>query len=103
MIFYDDACPLCSRGIRFVRANDHRQKFRYCPLPRKEKSIILQHHGKTLSRSSAILTIFQELTGLPRLMGHLGMMVPRPVRDGIYDWISRNRYRIPCKKSKKDR
>ena len=43
-------------------------------------------------RSTAALRIGVSL-GLPYSLGKVAFLVPRPIRDMVYEWIARNRYR----------
>ena len=45
-----------------------------------------------LTRSDAVLAILDDLGGLGRLLAFT-RFVPRPIRDAVYDFIGRNRYR----------
>jgi predicted DCC family thiol-disulfide oxidoreductase YuxK len=42
-------------------------------------------------KSNAILRILLIMKGIYRLAA-IFYVIPRPVRDSIYDWVSRNRY-----------
>ena len=33
------------------------------------------------------------MTTLRRLLLYALMVIPRPIRDAVYDWVARNRYR----------
>jgi predicted DCC family thiol-disulfide oxidoreductase YuxK len=51
-------------------------------------------NGDLLMRSSAALYILERMGGLWRVIGVLGRVVPRGLRDGVYDGIAAIRYRI---------
>ncbi len=55
-------------------------------------SMLLVRDGKASSDSDAILEIVTSLGGVWRLAAVL-RLVPRFVRDPLYRWIARNRYR----------
>jgi len=55
-------------------------------------SVILYYKGKYYSRSSAALRIARLLGGAWVVL-YAGMILPRFIRDGIYEWIARNRYK----------
>jgi predicted DCC family thiol-disulfide oxidoreductase YuxK len=48
---------------------------------------------RVLRRSDAILSIVGELGGFWRIAG-MGKILPRPIRDGLYNLVARNRYRV---------
>lgn len=43
-------------------------------------------------RSDAVLAILRDVGGIYRPLSVL-RFVPRPIRDAVYDWIAKNRYR----------
>ena len=55
-------------------------------------SIILATPEKTYDRSDAVLRIVPKLSPLLAPLA-VFRWVPRPIRDGLYRWIARNRYR----------
>jgi predicted DCC family thiol-disulfide oxidoreductase YuxK len=107
-LFYDGYCGLCHGAVRFILAEDTRA-FRFAPLDSDafrstvtedrratlpDSLIVVTDEGKLLSRSSAVLYVFQRLGGVWRIMALIGMVVPRAWLDGIYDAIARIRYRL---------
>jgi predicted DCC family thiol-disulfide oxidoreductase YuxK len=107
LILFDGVCVLCSRGCRFVDRRDRRGYFRYVPIQHEEgRAIAVQlgidpdqpdsfafvHDGLASTKSEAALRIAREL---PRWgWVSLFLLVPRTVRDFVYDLIARNRYRL---------
>jgi predicted DCC family thiol-disulfide oxidoreductase YuxK len=106
LILFDGVCVLCSRGCRFVSKRDRRGYFRFVPIqlaegrPLAEQLGIDPDHpgsfafvasGQGYVKSDAVLCITREL---PRWrwtwVFHL---IPRVIRDAIYDLVARNRYR----------
>ncbi len=55
-------------------------------------SIVLVDSDGIHTRSAAVLRIVRAL-GSPFALLGLAVVVPRPIRDAVYDWIARNRYR----------
>ncbi len=60
--------------------------------PDRLDSLILYHEGKILKKSEAVLRL-AKLLGWPYRLGVLFRGLPLFLRDGIYDWVARNRYR----------
>lgn len=56
--------------------------------------IVLTGEGSLLVRSNAFVHILRRLGGGWRVLAGVLAAVPRPVRDWVYDFIARNRYRI---------
>lgn len=108
LILFDGVCNLCNGAIQFVIKRDKKDIFRYAALqseiglqlikergidPSKMDSIILIEPGVAyFSKSDAALRIGQDFGGLWKALA-LFTWVPRPIRDGIYDIIAKNRYR----------
>jgi predicted DCC family thiol-disulfide oxidoreductase YuxK len=103
VILFDGVCNLCTGSVRFVIERDSRRLFRFASLqsPVAEKllgerggneSVVLLEKGKAYRRSTAALRIARRLDGLWPLLAAL-LIVPRPLRDAVYDWIGRRRYR----------
>ena len=109
IIFFDGQCNLCSKAVTFVLNNNKGTRFKFASLQSDTaaclvpgyaaptnsvypKSIVLFTHGRTLIRSKAIESILLELGGGYRILGHLAKLFPLFLKEGIYDFIARNRY-----------
>lgn len=104
VILFDGVCNLCTGSVQFVIARDSRQRFRFASLqsPAAERllgrrddleSVVLVQGGRTYRKSGAALRIARRLDGLWPLLSLL-LLVPRPLRDAVYDAIGRRRYRL---------
>ena len=108
VILYDGECGLCARSIQFILKRDHDGHFHFASLQSEAGREILQKHGiaeakldtmylsmdgELFERSTAALKIGRELPRY-RLLARLGMLVPRPLRDWVYNQIARNRHRF---------
>jgi predicted DCC family thiol-disulfide oxidoreductase YuxK len=105
IVLFDGVCNLCSASVRFVIQRDTKKKFLFASLqsefakrkfPERAddaiKTIVLLTNSKTYFRSDAALEISKELNGLWPALYFL-KIIPRSIRNAIYDFISRNRYR----------
>ena len=107
ILLFDGFCILCSNSIRFIERHQKKNVFRFVPLKSKEAlellegleeegvlpdSIILIQDGRTFTRSSAVLKIALKLR-FPWALLSVFFIVPRFVRDPLYDWIARHRER----------
>ena len=107
IVLFDGVCNLCNASIQFIIARDRQGRFKFASLqspsgktllsrfqldPQKLYSVILVLHEKVYDRSRAALEIARRLDGLWPLM-YVFIIVPPFLRNFIYDWISRNRYR----------
>jgi predicted DCC family thiol-disulfide oxidoreductase YuxK len=107
VILYDGICIFCSRWVRFVAERDVAQKFRFTAIQSNygrrlaetfgidaaspdTNAMVLD--GKALFKSDAALAV---VGALPRWRwARVLTVVPKPLRDALYDIIARNRYRI---------
>ena len=105
VIFFDGVCNLCNSSVQFVIKRDKRKTFRFASLQSnasKEalpqelteglQSLVLLDEGKTYSKSTAALLISRRLSGVwPALS--IFLIIPKFVRDGLYDFVAKNRYK----------
>lgn len=108
IILFDAECVLCSANARFVLKHDKSGHFRLASMqgelgaelyrrhgmdPTNPSSLLVVEDGRTRQDSDAVLSIYQAL-GFPwRLLAVL-RVVPAALRDPIYRWIARHRYRL---------
>ena len=107
VILFDGVCNLCNGSILFILNRDPSGIFRFAPLQSETgknllskfdlpndnlDSIILVENNEYYLRSTAALKILQRLGALWKIV-YVFMLVPRPVRDYIYDIVARNRYK----------
>lgn len=97
-LLYDGSCGLCHRSVRLILAEDRSgTSFRFAPLPEDEAKasvIVKTADGQTLTRSDAVIHGLHRLGGLWRVIAIVFRVVPRVVRDAMYDGVARIRYRI---------
>lgn len=107
IILFDGVCNFCNNAINFTIERDPSKKFLFAPLQSEagEKiqkqynidskllnSVLLIKNGKLLSKSTAALHIVKELKGLWKLM-YVFIIVPPFIRDAVYNYIAKNRYK----------
>lgn len=105
IIFFDGVCPLCNGFVDFVLKKDSKKLFLYSSLqssyaqahlPIQHQgldSIVLSENGVVYTKSTAILRILFQLGGHYNALSVFASIIPRPVRDMIYNFIAHNRYR----------
>jgi predicted DCC family thiol-disulfide oxidoreductase YuxK len=99
VVLFDGVCNLCNGVVRFIIARDPSARFRFAPLqwavagaaPGTADSIVLVVAGKRYTRSTAALRIARGLR-FPWPLLYALVLVPRPLRDLVYDWVARHRY-----------
>jgi predicted DCC family thiol-disulfide oxidoreductase YuxK len=107
IILFDGVCNLCNSSVNFVIRRDRHNRFRFASLQSDiaqqlaarlqfsvaaMESFILISDGKTYFKSTAALKVAREL-GFPWNLLYAFIIIPRPLRDTVYSWIARNRYR----------
>ena len=107
VILYDGVCVFCSRWVRFVATRDVEQRFRFTAIqsgygtrlakafgidPGDPDTNAVVHGGAAYFKSDAALTVLGHLPrwGWVRVL----RLVPKPLRDAVYNLVARNRYRI---------
>lgn len=109
-LFYDGSCALCQGAVRFLLAEDAEgRRFRFAPrdsevfriqvsaerqrsLP--DSLVVVTADGRLLTRSAGVLHLLERLGGLWRVLATAARLVPRPLRDAVYNLVARTRYRI---------
>jgi predicted DCC family thiol-disulfide oxidoreductase YuxK len=110
MMFYDGHCGLCHGAVRFVIGEDRAgTAFRFAPLqgatfqrlvPPAQRaelpdSVVVQTaDGQLLVRSDAFLHILSKLGGGWNILANVLGVVPRGLRDLVYDFVARVRFRV---------
>ena len=107
VILFDGVCNLCNSSVQFIITRDPKAQFRFASLQSKYgqqqmiqfnlptselNSVLLIKDGKLYQKSSAALLIARMLTGAWPLM-FVFIIVPPFIRNAVYDFIARNRYK----------
>jgi predicted DCC family thiol-disulfide oxidoreductase YuxK len=108
IIVFDAECVLCTVNAQFVLRHDRARRFRLASMqkevgaslyrrfgidPSDPESMIVVQGDHLLRDSDAVLAIYSGL-GWPWKAVSLLRIVPRFLRDPVYRWLARNRYRI---------
>ena len=109
IVFYDGTCGLCHGAVRFVLKHDRRSRFRFAPLggltyrseipPERRRSlpdslVVMAENGSIRTRSDGVLHILRALGSGWGVLAGVGAVVPRPLRDAVYDGVARVRRRL---------
>lgn len=109
IVLFDGVCNLCQFSVQFIIDRDRRERYRFvslqsergaqllaahgqAPIQGDPDSILLLRDGKLYSHSEAALRIARHLDGVWFLLS-VGLLVPTFIRDAVYRWVARNRYR----------
>jgi predicted DCC family thiol-disulfide oxidoreductase YuxK len=107
IVVFDGVCNLCARSVKFILAHEAAPTLRFTPLqsaagarllgelgfdPADAKTFVLIADGKAYVKSDAAIRVASYLRGAWKLVGAI-KIIPRPIRDWMYDVVARNRYR----------
>lgn len=120
IILFDGLCAFCDGSVQLLMRLDRRQRLRFAPLqseagqhllerfevPPETDSIVVipladplrdlansPGQQTALTESDAAIAIAR-LLGLPWSLAVVFKIIPRPLRDGLYRFIARHRYRL---------
>ena len=108
VILYDGECGMCTASVQFVLERDRNGVFCFASLQSEAGRGILKKHGieevkldtmylsagdELFERSTAVLKIGSQLPNY-RIVARIGFLVPRLLRDWVYNLIARNRHRL---------
>lgn len=108
IVLFDAECVLCSANARFILTHDRAQRFHLASMqgrvgtalfrangldPADPTSILVIEGRKVRTDSDAVLSIYEGL-GFPWRLASALRLIPAFMRDPLYRFVARNRYRI---------
>lgn len=113
VLLYDGECGVCDKSVQMILKHDRRKVMRFAALQSNYGREVVARHSslsnvdslilvepadekreeQVFIRSTAVLRIVAYLGGVWKLL-LIGYLIPRPIRDFLYDVVARNRYRI---------
>jgi predicted DCC family thiol-disulfide oxidoreductase YuxK len=114
ILLYDGVCGLCNRFVQLILRRDRKAVFNFASLQSALAARILARHNANptdldtvyvvlnheltdenlLARSEAVLFVLEHLEGVFRPTASLLQLLPKFLRDAIYNTLARHRYRI---------
>ena len=108
IILFDGVCNLCNGAINFIIKHDKKDTFRYASLQSEigryyiskfnidtnllDSILLIPSNTKFYHKSTAALRIVSKLSGLYPVFS-IFLILPKFLRDSVYDFIARNRYK----------
>jgi predicted DCC family thiol-disulfide oxidoreductase YuxK len=107
VILFDGVCNLCNGAVQFVIKHDEKGQFRFASLQGEHGQQLLKQYNLSrvdldsfvliqgdvaYSKSTAALLVAKQLKGVVKSL-YVFRIIPAFIRDGIYNFIARNRYR----------
>ena len=107
IILFDGVCNLCNSAVQFTIKHDKKKQFMFAALQSDSgqqllkqyqlqqenfSSFVLIKDGQVFLKSTAALMVAKQLNGLIKLLYGF-IIVPAFIRNGVYNFIAKNRYR----------
>ena len=108
VVVFDAQCLLCNAWVQFLLRHDCKGMFKFASIQGVTGQALLARAGLRVEDLQTLLlvdgprswqhtsAIFRVLHGLgwPWRMAWVAWLVPAPLRDALYRWLARNRYRL---------
>jgi predicted DCC family thiol-disulfide oxidoreductase YuxK len=106
-LLFDGVCNLCNASVQWVLLRDQKGVFRFTALQSETGQQLLKRAGlshesfntvvlvadnQIYTQSDAVLEITRRLGGFWSLL-YVFKIIPRFIRNAVYNWVARNRYR----------
>ena len=107
VVIFDGLCNLCARSVKFILDHEAAPVLRFTSLqspagtrllselgfdPADARTFVLVADGSAYAKSDAAIRVASYLRGAWKLIGAM-KIIPRPIRDWLYDVVAQNRYR----------
>ncbi|GAB1454334.1 thiol-disulfide oxidoreductase DCC family protein [Draconibacterium sp.] len=106
IILFDGFCNLCNGSVDFLLKNDKKKQFSFVPLQSDEGKLLINKHQIPVDTDSVVLIksnrVYFESDAAVEIAGLLGYpwkltssikIIPKIIRNKIYRWVAKNRYR----------
>lgn len=104
ILFIDGKCLICNGLVKTIYRIDRKKLIKFCHLQDEKvgnylqqdfvknlDTVVFYRQGQIFTKSDAVIEVMY-------LMGHgyfrLFKIIPRWIRDGLYNLVAKNRYRI---------
>lgn len=110
VILFDGVCDLCNSTVRWVLKNDKKQKFSFASLQSDFGYKFLTNRRLSTTdfntfilyvpkvayytKSTAALKVLAELNLFYYVIANVLLLIPRFIRDEVYDVVAKNRTKI---------
>jgi predicted DCC family thiol-disulfide oxidoreductase YuxK len=107
IILFDGICNFCNAMVNFIIRQDKKNVFLFCPLQsdsgkrlleqykidwKANDSFVVIENGKAHQKSNAALRLYNKLPWFWKWT-QIFWIIPKFIRDGVYNFIAKNRYR----------
>jgi predicted DCC family thiol-disulfide oxidoreductase YuxK len=97
-------CGLCNKSVDFLLRVDTKHRLKFSPLQGETAALLVPNHSQSLEsfiywksdkvyeKSSAILVALSDVGGFWK-MSKILLIIPTSIRNIVYMWVARNRYK----------
>jgi predicted DCC family thiol-disulfide oxidoreductase YuxK len=107
IVLFDGVCNLCNSSVQFIIKRDKKKQFRFASLQGNYGQEFLKKHSLPADNFNSFILleddeVYTRSTGALRMLKHLGggwslfytfIILPKFIRDAVYNWVARNRYK----------
>jgi predicted DCC family thiol-disulfide oxidoreductase YuxK len=107
IVLFDGVCNLCNSSVQFIIKHDKKKQFRFASLQGNYGQEFLKKYKFPADNFNSFILledekVYTRSTGALRMLKHLGsgwslfygfIILPKFIRDNVYNWIARNRYK----------
>lgn len=108
IVVFDAQCLLCNGWVQFLLRHDRAGRIRFASMQGATgrqllagaglsvqglQTLLVVDGARSWQHTAAILRLLHAL-GWPWRLAWVGWLVPAPLRDALYRWVARHRYRI---------
>ena len=113
IVLYDGVCGLCNRAVQFLLKRDRLDRLQFASLQSDLAAKVLNRHSidpkgldtvyavlnydepnETLLAKGDAFIFFAGVIGGIWTVARAGKIIPRPVRNWLYDFVARHRYQV---------
>lgn len=109
ILVFDGVCVLCNRWVQFVLRHDEHHQYKFAAMQSGPGRAMLLEHGidpddpisfllldgdNGYTNTDALIRVLNSFRGRWRWMAAILRLTPRFIRDPLYRWFARNRYRL---------
>jgi predicted DCC family thiol-disulfide oxidoreductase YuxK len=106
VVIFDGVCNLCTHSVQFILRHETYPVFQFSPVqspygalrmrelgldPHDARTFVVIANGVVHTKSDAAIVLSRHFRAPWRWLGAV-RIIPRPVRDWVYDLFARNRY-----------
>ena len=107
IVLFDGVCNLCNSSVQSIIKHDKKKQCRFASLQGNYGQSFLKKYNLPVDNFNSFILqeddkVYTRSTGALRMLKHLGggwsffygfIIIPKFIRDGVYNWVAKNRYR----------